>query len=128
MIQIKNLFDAADESDGLRLWIGPIGLTKDLAVWCRVDRWLREGSPSPELAQWHEEHPDGWEYFRAKHHDSLAQGGHAPLLRELSRRAMRENITLLYEGSSQSQNAAVSLHEYLSELQLFCSDELWGCP
>jgi len=123
MIQIKNLFDAAEPDDGLRLWVGPVGLTRDLAAWCRVDRWLREGSPSPDLAAWFEEHPDGWEYFRARHHEALSRGGFKERLRELSRRALRENVTLLYGESNPTENAAVSLYEYLVALQPYAPEE-----
>lgn len=123
MIQIKNLFDRAEPEDGIRLWIGAVNLTKDLAAWCKVDRWFREGAPSADLAAWFEEHPDGWEYFRGKHHEALARNGFAPVLRHLSRRALDETVTLLHAETDATQNAAVSLYEYLVELQAHCSDE-----
>ncbi len=128
MILIKSVFDAADASDGLRLWIGAVPLTRDLTEWCRVDRWLQEGSPPAELAQWFDEHPGGWEYFRAKHHEALDRGDSLPALRRLSRTAMDENITLLHAESNPAQNAAVSLYEYLVELQAYCSDDQSGTP
>jgi uncharacterized protein YeaO (DUF488 family) len=128
MIQIKSLFDAADASDGLRLWVGAVALTRDLTEWCRVDRWLKEGAPPVELARWFEEHPGGWEYFRAKHHEALDQGGSLDALRRLSRKGIDENITLLHAESNPSQNTAVSLYEYLVELQAYCSDDQSGQP
>ncbi len=123
MIQIKNLFDKPEPGDGIRLWVGPVNLTKDLAAWCKVDRWLQEGSPSLDLAEWFDEHPDGWEYFRGKHHESLARNCFRPLLRRLSRTAIDETITLLHAEMDAARNAAVSLYEYLVELQAHCSDE-----
>ncbi len=116
MIQIKNLFETPAASDGLRLWVGPVGLTRDLAAWCKVDRWLKEGSPHLELTEWFEEHPDGWEFFRGKHHEALVKSGSIPLLRSLSEQAVRENITLLYAESNPSENCAVSLYEFLTAL------------
>ncbi len=123
MIQIKNLFDAPEPTDHVRLWVGPVALTRDLTEWCRVDRWLKEGSPSPELAEWFEEHQGGWEYFRGKHHEQLDRNGADEVLRQLSRRAMKETVTLLHAESDPTENAAVSLYEYLVELQAYCSDE-----
>jgi len=123
MIRIKNLFEAPEATDNLRLWVGPVGLTRDLATWCRVDGWLREGSPSPELSEWFEEHPGGWQYFRGKHHEQLDRSNAAETLRALSRRAMKETVTLLHAESDPSENSAVSLYEYLVELQAYCSDE-----
>jgi uncharacterized protein YeaO (DUF488 family) len=123
MIRVKHLFDARESGDGLRLWVGPVGLTRDLAEWCHVVRWLREGSPSAALAEWFEEHPGGWEYFRARHHDELARGGAVDRLRALGQHALTENVTLLHAEDSPVENAAVSLHQYLAELQAYCSDD-----
>ena len=119
MIEIKHLFDTPEPNDGLRLWVGPVGLTRDLTEWCRVNRWLREGSPSPELAQWFDEHPDGWEYFRAMHHEALGSGPSTRILHALSRQGINEPITLLHAETNPAENAAVSLYEYLVQLQAY---------
>lgn len=123
MLQIKNVFDPPDPQDGLRLWIGSVGLTRDLAAWCHVDGWLREGSPSAALAQWFEENPGGWEYFRGKHHEELGLSASMRELRTLSRRAINENITLLHGETDAQHNVAVSLYEFLVELQAYASDD-----
>ena len=59
MINIKHFMDAKEESDGDRLWIEPINLTKDLQEWCFVDHLLPHLGPPMELWEWFEEHPDG---------------------------------------------------------------------
>ena len=41
MIKVKHLLEAVEESDGQRLWVEPIGLTKDLREWCQVDQCSR---------------------------------------------------------------------------------------
>lgn len=123
MLQIKSLFDKPEPQDGLRLWVGPIGLTKDLAQWCNVDRWLKEGSPTAVLGQWFEEHPQGWDYFRGMHHEELNRNGYVRELRSLSLRSSKENVTLLYGETNPEQNSAVSLYEYLVELQAYASDD-----
>lgn len=123
MLQIKNIFDKVEPQDGLRYWVGPGGLTRDMIEWCSVDRWLKEGSPSERLAQWFDDNPRGWEYFRAKHHEELNQSGALRDLRILSHRGMGENITLLHADSDPEHNVAVSLYEFLVELQAYAPDE-----
>lgn len=31
------MLDRIEPDDGMRMWVEPIGLTKDLQQWCRVD-------------------------------------------------------------------------------------------
>lgn len=123
MIKIKNMFDPVEPSDGPRLWVGHVNVTRDLAEWCRIDLWFREGAPSPELAEWFAEHPDGWEYFRGRHHEQLTASTASEALRRLSQRGMREDFTLVHADPNPRENAAVSLYEFLAELQAYCTDE-----
>jgi uncharacterized protein YeaO (DUF488 family) len=120
MIKMKHLLDAVEQDDGARLWVEPIGLTKDLAQWCKVDHVLSHLGPPKGLWEWFEEHPDGYEYFRATYHDWLARSKFKPALQELAWAGQRQTFTLLYQGDNPERNTATALYEFLNELQSYC--------
>ncbi len=123
MIKIKHLLDAVETDDGTRIWIEPIGLTKDLRKWCEVDHILCHLGPPMGLWDWYEEHPDGYEYFRATYHDWLGKSRYKPALRELACAGQKQTFTLLYQGDDPAHNTATALYEYLSELESYCPPE-----
>jgi uncharacterized protein YeaO (DUF488 family) len=116
MIKVKHLMEAVEADDGQRLWVEAVGLTKDLREWCRVNHVLPHLGPSAQLADWFEQHPDGYDYFRAQYHEALAKSPYKVALHNLAKAAQRENFTLLHGGGDAQHNAAVALHEFLSEL------------
>jgi len=120
MIKIKHLLDAVERDDGTRIWIEPIGLTKDLTKWCEVDHLLTHLGPPMGLWEWFEEHPDGYEYFRATYHDWLNKSRYRPALRELALAGQKQTFTLLYQGDDPAHNTATALYEYLTELESYC--------
>jgi uncharacterized protein YeaO (DUF488 family) len=123
MIKIKHLMDGREEDDGERMWVEPIGLTKDLTEWCSVDHLLPHLGPPAELWNWFEEHPDGYEYFRGRYHEYLNKGGFRKALWQLAKAGLTENFTLLHQGENAEQNTATALYEYLSELSAHISGE-----
>ena len=122
MIKVKNVFDAVEEDDGQRLWVEPIGLCKDLREWCKVDHVLCHLGPPKALWQWFEEHPDGYDYFRARYHGSLANSKYKPALRQLAQAGMRETFTLLHQGDDVEHNSATALQEFLNELEAWIQE------
>ena len=36
MIKVKHFLEPVEADDGLRMWIEPVGLTKDLRQWCAI--------------------------------------------------------------------------------------------
>lgn len=123
MIKIKQIFDAAEESDGQRLWIEPIGLTVDLREWCSVHHLVSELGPPVVLWRWFQDHPDGYEYFRGKYHEYLSGAKRRKALMHLAAAALQEDITLLHQGDDPNHNSATALLEYLTELQAYCKPE-----
>lgn len=120
MIKIKHLMDAVEPDDGLRLWIEPIGLTKDLREWCKVNHVLTHLGPPRGLWDWFEEHPDGYGYFRATYHDWLARSRYKPALQDMACAAGKESFTLVHQGEDPEHNTATALYEFLSELSSYC--------
>jgi uncharacterized protein YeaO (DUF488 family) len=123
MIKIKHLMDAREDDDGERLWVEPTGLTKDLTEWCGVDHLLSHLGPPKKLWEWFDDHPDGYDFFRARYHECLASGPHKDLLQRMACLAMRQNFTLLHTGEDPEHNTAVALYEFLTELEAYCPPE-----
>jgi uncharacterized protein YeaO (DUF488 family) len=123
MIQVKNLFDPVGSEDGERIWVEPIGLTRDLRDWCKVDHILSHLGPSMHLWEWFETHPQGYDYFRAKYHDGLSNSPYRAALVQLVTAGRRGNFTLIYQGDDPQHNTATALYEYLSELEAYAPPE-----
>ena len=123
MFKIKHFLDASEPDDGERIWIEPIGITRDLRQMCNVTNVLSHYGPPVSLWEWFEKHPDGYEYFRAQYHEHLAKGPHAEGLKELVFTALRSNITLLHQGDDPARNTATALYEFLSELEAYIQPE-----
>ncbi|HVT87308.1 MAG TPA: DUF488 family protein [Tepidisphaeraceae bacterium] len=119
MIKIKHLFDAVEPDDGQRLWVEPIGLTRDLREWCAVDRLLSGIEPPIVIWRWFQEHPEGYEYFRGKYHEYLGKSKRKSGLMRLATAGLTENFTLIHQGDDPNQNSATALYEYLTELQAY---------
>ncbi len=123
MIKVKHVTETVEQDDGVRIWVEPVGLTLDLQQWCQVDHVLPHLGPPPQLAEWFEEHPDAYDYFRAKYHEHLNRSSFRSALVQLAHIAQRQNITLLHHGDNPSENTGVALHEFLSELSAYSQPE-----
>ncbi len=89
-----------------RLW--PRGVRKaDL----RLDGWLRDLAPSPELRRWFGHDPARWDEFRRRY---LAELEAAPdVCRPLLDAARSGEVTLLYSARDRDHNSAVVLRDHL---------------
>jgi uncharacterized protein YeaO (DUF488 family) len=123
MIKVKHFTDRVERSDGQRIWVEPIGITKDLAQLCAVHHVLSHLGPPTELANWYEAHPDGYEYFRGRYHEHLGKGPFRQALAALARAALSEDFTLLHHGDDPEHNTATALYEFLIELQAYKSPD-----
>jgi uncharacterized protein YeaO (DUF488 family) len=123
MIKVKHVLDAVEPCDGQRLWVEPHGLCKDLREWCKVDHVLPHLGPSVPIWRVLEEHPDAYEYFRAKYHDQLRHSQYRVALQQLACASRRETFTLLHQSDDAEHNSATALYEFLSELEAYCQPE-----
>jgi uncharacterized protein YeaO (DUF488 family) len=104
MIRIKHLMDAVRIDDGIRIWVEPIGLTKDLCRWCHVEYLVPQIAPPIDLWEWFTQHPEGYDDFRGQYH--LALEPLRPALEEFVSAAATQNFTLLHQGGDPQQNTA----------------------
>lgn len=123
MIKVKHLMDAVEGDDGQRLWVEADGLARDLREWCKVDHVLSHLGPPKRVGEWFDEHPDGYDYYRAQYHDALAKSPYKAALRHLAKASAGETFTLLHAGDDPSRNAAAALHEFLSELAAWSTQQ-----
>ena len=123
MIKVKHVLEAVEQSDGQRIWVEPIGLTRDLREWCRVDHVLPHLGPPIKAWKILEEHPDAYEYFRACYHEALRKSQYRTALQQLACASRNETFTLVHQSDDGEHNSATALHEYLSELEAYCRPE-----
>ena len=123
MIKVKHLLEAVEENDGQRLWVEPIGLTKDLREWCRVDHVLPHLGPPMSAWKVLADHPDAYEFFRAKYHDQLKRSPYKAALQSLAVASRQETFTLVHGSDDAEHNSATALYEYLSELESYIKPE-----
>ncbi|MGA2583911.1 MAG: DUF488 family protein [Tepidisphaeraceae bacterium] len=122
MIKIKHFLETPEADDGRRIWVEPIGLTSDLRQWCSVNHVLCHVGPPRGLWEWFENHPNAYDYFRARYHEWLARSPYKPALMQLASAAQKENITLLHQADDPQHNSATALYEYLSELEAYLKE------
>jgi uncharacterized protein YeaO (DUF488 family) len=111
MIQLKRVYDQPSADDGFRvlverLW--PRGVTKEGA---RLDLWLKEIAPSPELRTWYAHDVARWEAFRTRYLGELAD--HTDALTMLHAKAESGTVTLVYAASDTEHNSARIVKEVL---------------
>lgn len=115
MIQLKRIYDSANEDDGYRvlmdrLW--PRGLSKGNA---KIDLWMKDIAPSTELRKWFHHDPDKWEEFQELYKEELSNN--KDLLDQLLKLEKDNNkLTLLYSAKDRERNQAVVLLQLLSSI------------
>ncbi len=111
-IGLKRAYEPPAAKDGRRflverLW--PRGVRKaDL----RLDAWLKDVAPSPELRRWFDHDPAKWLEFKRRYFDEL--GKHEDALAPLRDASRRGPVTLVYGSHDTEHNAAVALREYVA--------------
>ncbi len=124
MIKVKHLMDAVETDDGQRIWVEPMGLTKDLREWCSVNEVLPQLGPPIAIWRLLESKPeDAFDYFRGRYHEHLAAGKFRPALQGLAHAGLRENFTLLHQGLDAEHNTAAALRDFITELEAYIKPE-----
>jgi uncharacterized protein YeaO (DUF488 family) len=112
VIKLKRAYDNASRDDGVRylverLW--PRGIKKSEL---KLDGWLKEVAPSPELRKWFGHDPEKWPRFRQRYFTELKQREQS--LEPLVKAARRGAVTLVFSSHDTEHNAAVALRDYLT--------------
>ena len=70
-IRLKRAYEEPAADDGLRILVErlwPRGLTKERA---KIDLWMKELAPSPELRKWYGHDPAKWPEFQTRYRSEL---------------------------------------------------------
>ena len=113
MLKTKRVYENITASDGTRflvdrLW--PRGIKKEKL---KMEAWLKDAAPSPELRKWFAHDPARWQEFQERYRAELESNPDAwkPILEE----AKRGDVTLLYSARDTEHNSAVLLKEFVEE-------------
>lgn len=113
MIKLKRAYEEAAKSDGERILVErlwPRGLTKERA---KIDLWLKEVSPSPELRKWFGHDPAKWAEFQRRYRAELKENREpVQLLKEKSKKG---TVTFVYAAKDEEHNSAAILRDYVEK-------------
>lgn len=113
MIALKRVYEPATEEDGLRILVErlwPRGIKKENA---RIDLWLKDIAPSPELRKWYAHEPEKWPEFQRRYRAELESN---PAVDEL-KKLLEEHpqVTFVYAARDEVRNSARLLKMFLEE-------------
>jgi uncharacterized protein YeaO (DUF488 family) len=114
MIKLKRAYEPAAKDDGLRILVErlwPRGVSKQKA---KLDLWLKDLAPSPELRQWYAHDQARWPQFRKRYGAELRS--HGDMVKLLSYLAADRTITFVYAAHDEQCNSAVVLKEFVERL------------
>jgi len=115
-IQIKRIYQPADESDGYRILVDrvwPRGISKEEA---RLDEWAQSIAPSSAIRKEFGHEPARMPVFREKYRAELDHNPAAgEFLQALAKGLKTSRVTLLYGARDEQNNQAVVLKEWLEE-------------
>lgn len=118
-VRVKRIYDAAEPEDGKRVLIDrlwPRGLKKERA---KLDAWMREIAPSPDLRKWFAHDRKKYEAFCRRYLDELrTQPECAKAVCRLRKWVETEPVTLLYAARDTACNhARVVRHLLLDDVE-----------
>jgi uncharacterized protein YeaO (DUF488 family) len=110
-VEIKRAYDKPAAGDGVRILVDhlwPRGMKKEDL---RIDRWMREISPSNDLRKWFGHDPDKWPQFRARYVRELQ--ARTAELQELVTLARKNTVTLVFAAKDAEHCNAEVLRELI---------------
>lgn len=115
MLQTKRVYDKPVFADGIRILVDrlwPRGLTKESA---KLDEWLKDIAPSPELRKWFNHDTARWEEFQKRYREELATAAAKPQVERLCELVGKGTVTLLYAAREDRHNSASVLRDVIEE-------------
>ena len=114
-VRIKRAYQEPAPGDGRRVLVDrlwPRGVSKQAL---RLDAWAKELAPSDALRRWFGHEPARFAEFTRRYTRELRSGPGAEALAELSRRAARGTVTLVYGAHDEAHNGAVVLRDLIED-------------
>jgi uncharacterized protein YeaO (DUF488 family) len=114
MIKLKRVYEAPAAADGFRILVErlwPRGLSKNLA---RIDLWLKDVAPSPELRKWFSHETGKWEQFRERYYEELRLK--QDLINLLKQKEKGRTVTFVFASRDERHNSALALKEFIERV------------
>jgi len=113
LLKTKRAYEPAAPSDGTRFLVDrlrPRGIKKEKL---KMQAWLKDVAPSPELRKWFSHDPLKWQEFQKRYQAELEDNPESwkPILEA----AKQGDVTLLYSARDTEHNSAVLLKAFLEE-------------
>lgn len=115
MIQIKRVYEPYSKGDGYRVLVDrlwPRGIKKENL---KLNDWFKDLAPSNELRKEFGHDPKKWKTFISQYKKELKQEVPQALLEQLSQKAKKGTVTLLYAAKDELHNNAVVLQMILKK-------------
>lgn len=113
MIRLKRIYQPPAKEDGFRILVErlwPRGVSKERA---RVDLWLKDVAPSPELRTWYGHDPSKWGEFQERYRAELQRNPELERMRQLIEE--KKEVTFVYAARDETRNSALVLKLYLEK-------------
>ncbi len=115
MIKLKRVYEEPASDDGFRvlverLW--PRGVTKEAA---RLDLWLKDVAPSPELRKWYSHDVGKWNEFQKRYRAELAK--QHDTLQPIKEKQKEGTVTFVYAARDDEHNSALVLRQFIESIK-----------
>lgn len=111
MIKLKRVYEPFADDDGYRVLVERLWPRRVSKEKARLDKWMKEISPSPELRKWYAHDLEKWLEFKQKYIEELEQK--SELVKDLLRHSQQGTLTLVYSAHDEQHNSAQVLKLYL---------------
>jgi uncharacterized protein YeaO (DUF488 family) len=115
MIKLKRAYDEPAREDGFRILVErlwPRGVIKERA---RIDLWLKDIGPSPELREWYSHDVAKWPQFRERYYAELKTK--KDLVESLKQKIKEGPVTFVYASRDEEHNSALALKSFIENSQ-----------
>ncbi len=112
LIKLKRIYELPEKSDGFRILVDrlwPRGVKKEAA---KIDLWLKDIAPSPDLRIWYGHDPEKWAEFKKSYTKELNKK------RDLFQALFQSNrkiITLVFAAKEVKYSHALILQKYMQK-------------
>jgi uncharacterized protein YeaO (DUF488 family) len=115
MIKLKRVYETPEKEDGFRILVErlwPRGISKERA---RIDLWLKDAAPSPELRKWFSHDPEKWDEFHKRYYAELKLK--KDILDMVKQRSGAGTVTFVFASRDEEHNSALLLRKYIEGLK-----------
>ncbi|MFD2757694.1 DUF488 domain-containing protein [Gulosibacter faecalis] len=110
-IKLKRIYDDPAKADGYRVLVDRLWPRGEKKADAKLDEWLKDVAPSPDLRTWWNHDPDRLDEFAERYRAELDDNDAVDQLREIVDE--HPTTTLLYAARDEKINHAVVLRDYL---------------